>query len=171
MAVIGGSVLLFIILGGIYDIGNQWLNSIICFPIGMICFHQKQKRNKLTIKTDILLILIFVVSFTSIYLVGAILKEPVNLQHRIQLLCQILCSTAFSILLIRFVSLVNVKFAVLSYIGTNSLSVYLYHLYLLALLSFVPNVGAYIVLVVLGTILLTITYNQLSNRLLLSKKI
>lgn len=161
LEVIGGSVLLFIILGGIYDIGNQWLNSIICFPIGMICFHQKQKLNKLTIKIDILLILIFIVSFTSIYLVGALLKEPVNPQH-LQLLCQIICATVFSILCVRLVSIANVKTEILRYLGSNSLSIYLYHVYFLSLYLFLSSIFIYIVAVFFSSFMLLVIFDKIA---------
>lgn len=152
--------------------GDQWLNSVLCFPLGIYCYYKKTKiESKNTALYGFLLISLFLISFISRYAFGLVLdKTGGALLPIIELLFQIVSAVSLALYSIRIVSIVNVKNSIFQFIGTNSLCIYLYHLFFLSMFSFIENIWAYMITVFLSTIGLTMIYIFIDRSILLQKK-
>jgi fucose 4-O-acetylase-like acetyltransferase len=167
MWIISICVILFIVIGSFFLLGNQWLNSIVCFPIGVVCYYNKDKLSKYnSFRVGFVLLSLFCLSFLCGLLVSSEYKYSSCLAT-IQLLFQLISVVSLSLYAIRFVSFVNVKNKIFAYTGKNSLCIYLYHLYCLALLSISDSIWLYILSVIISTLLLTYLYNKLDKVLFL----
>lgn len=168
VAVILMSITTFVIVGKWMGMGDHWLNSIVCFPIGMCCFYSLEQIVKInTVFSGSILVLLFVMAFLGRFIVGTTALSNEATLSVVKLMMQIVSVGALSLYAIRLVSMINVKNSILSYLGTNSLCVYLYHLYFLSVFSFIDDVWLYVLVSLVCTIMLTLIYGQLKDRVLI----
>jgi len=139
-----------------------WYNSIIAFPVGVLCAAKKdviQKYNNS--KVGILLIAVFSLSHFAYF---TIQRLGIVADGNVIPLYQIVASLSLALYSIRLVSRISVRNSVLDSIGIYSLSVLLAQQVLVVYASRISNVYAYVLIVIVGTFALTWIYSRIHKQ-------
>lgn len=156
---------LYVLLCIHFEVSPQWWNSLLCFPFGYflafldissIYENIKAQNNKCFILWGGVLVLFIFTYFLS----------KISLPHTGILFKQmalVLSSLLFSIFAILVVSRININCVITTYVGRNSLCIYLFHLFFLQF-SDVCNIYVYLLIMVCGTIGLTSLFSFLFSK-------
>lgn len=143
-----------------------WYNTILAFPIGVICAAYKDSIQCLSSSKGVaLLAMLFVVSFILLQLCGTSHYWPTDKAIYKPLLMNCTC-LFFSMLVVTLISRINVWSTFLKYVGANSYCFFIGHLVLVTFAGMINNVFVYVAFVLLGSWLLTEIYNRLETRLI-----
>lgn len=138
---------------------TQWYNSIMAFPIGVLCAAKKdciQQYNNS--RVGAILIAVFIMSYMAYFVMKGI---ALNVCERVTPLFQIMASLAFALYTIRLVCMINIRSVVLDSIGNYSLCVLIAHQVLVVYASHISSVYSYVLIVIVGTFILTWIYSKI----------
>ena len=135
-----------------------WYNSIIAFPVGVLCAAKKDCIHKYNnSRVGILLIAVFILSYLAIFAMRSLTQVTFA---SVELLFQILAALTFALYSVRLVSRINIQSEVLNSIGNYSLSVLIAHQVLVVYACRVSSVYAYVLIILVGTFVLTWIYSR-----------
>lgn len=159
-------ILLIVVIGYIAlqihlnSVSTTWYNSILAFPVGVICAAWRDKLDRFNIpKIGFLFFLMFFVCFFSSLICGTSHYWPTENDVAYRAILQNFASSFLALYTIRLVSVINIRSGKLKYIGVNSLSIFLAHQVLVTSCDKIIDVYTYSFYVIAGTFALTWLYN------------
>lgn len=135
------------------DMGSNWYNSVLCFPLGMLCAHCREALTRLLTRRTLIVL--------SALLLLAYAGQTYGLSHYclaavkpwLTPCAMIACGLLFALLAVVVASHITLRHPLLTFIGTNSLAFYLAQSCLLQCYG-VPSLALYLAVVLIGTPLL-----------------
>lgn len=118
-----------------------WYNSILCFPIGML---MAEYRDKVEAYNNPKTGLLFIVAFIVVFCLQIVLRShlfPRLVRYFAIIILPIVSGVLFSISSLWSVQNVHIRNKIFDFIGTNSISFYLFHVWVL--ISPHENMGVY----------------------------
>lgn len=144
-------------------LSTTWYNSILAFPIGVVCAAWREKIPRFNSrKMSLLILALFFISFFVMLICGTGRLEHLVNERILRVILQNISSALLALYSIRFASVVNIKSDTLKYIGVNSFSIFLAHQVLVMAYDKITDVYTYSFFVIAGTFALTWLYNNIS---------
>lgn len=143
---------------------QPWYNTIISFPIGVLCAYHKEnlmqiKKNK----AGWLLVVVFITSFILTQLCGTSHYWPTQNDYIYSPILMNITCLSFALLIVILTSVINIKCGLFNYIGVNSYTFFIGHLVLVTFAGKIHNVYAYIIFVLAGTFVLAWLYSVIQH--------
>lgn len=161
VAIVLGGVALYSIVAARFGLGTWWYNSILCFPLGMICASRCDKIQKIMGEINTRNVLIFfIVLFLIFYMLMYVFRN---------VLFASLSSLFFSMIAIILIAYFSPQSKFLQFVGVNSLIFYISNILLCQSYIFVPVVVLYVSLVIGGGVFISWLYSSISGIKLSSK--
>lgn len=147
-----------------WNLINMWWNSVLCFPLGMLCAQNRCRIGRLISNKWKLFVLwsVFFISFLlSRFCQSSLCPDSFIVIAPIPM---IISSLLFSISVIGTIRYVKFNGLILDYIGKNSLIFYLAHIFLLVNLL-LHNFLLYVSFVIVGTFFISIAYGNIKTKI------
>ena len=151
--------LTFISLSVLCNLSSMWWNTILCFPIGMIC--AKRNENQKPLLNPYLLMGILMLFIASFFFT----KVGKGIDN-VYIVSIIVSSITFSISIIGLIRYLNLQNKLFDYIGKNSLIFYLSHIFLLTTLLSITSFAVFTTLVIVGSFIISLMYSIIKSKYL-----
>lgn len=143
---------------------QPWYNTLISFPVGVLCACYKEKLQQIKKKNvGWILFIIFLFSFFLTQMCGTSHYWPTRNAYIYSPILMNLTSLSFALMAVIFTSVINIKCGLFSYIGVHSYTFFMGHLVLVTFAGRIQNVYAYIIFVLGGTFGLAYMYSVIQQ--------
>ena len=150
-----------IIMSLVLKENTYWWNSVICFPLGMLC--QQCAIMRQCPRKIVLWCSLFLVGFVlSVIAQEYISDSSAALPIKVVSMCT--CAVSFSFIAIYSVSRINIRNPLTNYAGKHSLPIYLFHIFFV---NFYPsNIFVYVFMVLSATVVFVYIYDYIQRGIL-----
>jgi len=145
------TIVAWVIVSITAQLDSYWYNSVLCFPLGMLCAHSRVVKNRIDSFPFVILLFIFVSSYFLFIAVQSYNRLPL-VQTIIYSIAIIVSSLSFSLMAVKVITIINFQSKILNYVGVNSIVFYLSHIWLASVGCLFINPFVYCLFVSLGTV-------------------